>query len=577
MGVGRIQVTYWGSNLDHEGKREFCIRKLADIQNHVDEEILKLSKTHEEALYYINCQELKEYIEDNEKKYAECFNGEFVTVGEDIKNSIKNAVKKCVNFVDDFNLTTMNKEELTSFIANEEKTKIEEGCKEGTVPQGKECKAKSELGEKSHEAEQGVELPDIDQKSKDAQETREGSASESLSHSQPQNDLQKAVRGTPHSESSPSGIVHTKETKQSVDSSFVQHETIGDDTHLISSPREIPENTLSPSGPFYMRDLEKISSLITDTFVSHTDAVAPAPPSDPSDGVSTETSANGRDQISGSPHVQDSGDSATEGHLTGQRQSASNLSPTRQSVSEEQSSPGDQKESMGLTSPSGEVSLGAHPVPGEQSESDQQPLASLHGSSNEGRQMDMEHSSALQTSHPNKESLEREAGKARERNGLFSQSQHDTQDHSLPSSTSFSENARDGTFSIVHNNHNHNYCDTTTLYNAHCLTVGVQTGARDMGTEDGNSSILDSELGGITIKTYITTGLSFLGFILLFIFLMRFTVLGRIFSRNKKKNRQIIQEELRRIMYSPSSLEEQNIYFSYDNSEYSQYDSQYYN
>ncbi|SBT01384.1 PIR Superfamily Protein [Plasmodium ovale curtisi] len=326
--------------------------------------------------------------------------------------------------------------------------------------------------------------------------------------------------------------------------------------------------------------------------------MVPVPPSDPSDGVSTEISANGSDQTSGSPLVQASGDSATgdmlqnktseEGHLTGQGQSSSDLSPTRQSVSEEQSSPGDKRESTGVASPSGEVSLGAQPVHGEQPksdellkssvelQSDQRPLTSLHGSPNEGRQIDVENSSTLKTSHPNKESPEGEAGKAGEqRNGLFSQSQQGTQDRSLPSSTSFSENARDGTFSIVHNNHNHNYCETTTLYNAHFLTIGVQTRARDIGTEDGNSSILDYDLGGITIKTYITIGLSILGFILLLIFLIKFTAFGRIFSKKKKNNRQIIQEELHRIMYSPSSLEEQNIYMSYGNSEYSQYDSQY--
>ncbi|SBS93248.1 PIR Superfamily Protein [Plasmodium ovale curtisi] len=236
MGVATIKVTYWGSNLNHKDKKEFCIRKLADIQDHVDKEILKLSTTNEETLFYFNCHDLKEYIEENEKTYAECFSDEFITISGDIKNSIRNAVKKCVKVVNDFKSTTMNEEELARFIANEEKTETEEGCKEGSVPQGKECKAKSELEDKSHEAERVVELPDMDQKSKDAQETREGSASESLSHSQSQNDLQRPIHGTPHSESPPSGIVHTKETKQSVDSSIVQPETVGDNTHLISSP-----------------------------------------------------------------------------------------------------------------------------------------------------------------------------------------------------------------------------------------------------------------------------------------------------------------------------------------------------
>ncbi|SBT00254.1 PIR Superfamily Protein [Plasmodium ovale curtisi] len=42
-----------------------------------------------------------------------------------------------------------------------------------------------------------------------------------------------------------------------------------------------------------------------------------------------------------------------------------------------------------------------------------------------------------------------------------------------------------------------------------------------------------------------------------------FTTLGRRFSKKKKKKRQEIQEELERIMYSPSNFNENNMYLSY--------------
>ncbi|SBT50994.1 PIR Superfamily Protein [Plasmodium ovale wallikeri] len=81
--------------------------------------------------------------------------------------------------------------------------------------------------------------------------------------------------------------------------------------------------------------------------------------------------------------------------------------------------------------------------------------------------------------------------------------------------------------------------------------------------EDKDSSTPEAETGVNSLKMYIIIGLSILGFLLLLILLFKFTTLGSHFSKKKKKKRQEIQEELERIMHSPSNFNENNMYLSY--------------
>ncbi|SBT83632.1 PIR protein, partial [Plasmodium ovale] len=67
------------------------------------------------------------------------------------------------------------------------------------------------------------------------------------------------------------------------------------------------------------------------------------------------------------------------------------------------------------------------------------------------------------------------------------------------------------------------------------------------------SSTTEAEPTINSLKIYIIIGLSVLGFLLLLILLFKFTPLGSRFSKKKKKKRQEIQEELERMMYSPSN------------------------
>ncbi|SBS82469.1 PIR Superfamily Protein [Plasmodium ovale curtisi] len=87
-------------------------------------------------------------------------------------------------------------------------------------------------------------------------------------------------------------------------------------------------------------------------------------------------------------------------------------------------------------------------------------------------------------------------------------------------------------------------------------------GTTELG-EDKDSSTPETQPWMNALKMYIIIGLAILGSLLLLILLFKFTSLGSRFSNKKKKKRQEIQEELERMMYSPSNFNENNMYLSY--------------
>ncbi|SBT74199.1 PIR protein [Plasmodium ovale] len=105
--------------------------------------------------------------------------------------------------------------------------------------------------------------------------------------------------------------------------------------------------------------------------------------------------------------------------------------------------------------------------------------------------------------------------------------------------------------------------EETTRNNGITTTKVTHSGGENSNAGDINSSTPETEPGIISLKMYIIIGLSILGILLLLIFLCRFTSLGSHFSKKKKKKRQEIQEELERMMYSPSNFTDDNMYLSY--------------
>ncbi|SBT02413.1 PIR Superfamily Protein [Plasmodium ovale curtisi] len=97
------------------------------------------------------------------------------------------------------------------------------------------------------------------------------------------------------------------------------------------------------------------------------------------------------------------------------------------------------------------------------------------------------------------------------------------------------------------------------------------------GANDADLSLPKDEQETSSIKTYVIIIVASFAAVMLSAFLIKFTPVRNYFNKNRKTKRQTIQEELDRIMYSPSNFEEDRIYLSYSHPESSFYDVQYEN
>lgn len=70
-------------------------------------------------------------------------------------------------------------------------------------------------------------------------------------------------------------------------------------------------------------------------------------------------------------------------------------------------------------------------------------------------------------------------------------------------------------------------------------------------------------LWGVPPKTYTMSILIILALVSLFWLLLKYTSLGFMFSRKKRKKRQKVNAELQKILYGQSNIRAQNIYTAY--------------
>ncbi|SBT33182.1 PIR Superfamily Protein [Plasmodium ovale wallikeri] len=110
---------------------------------------------------------------------------------------------------------------------------------------------------------------------------------------------------------------------------------------------------------------------------------------------------------------------------------------------------------------------------------------------------------------------------------------------------------------------NHKSGVQSTLHNGDSSSKGEYTLENHSVQNYTKSSTSYTGSGGTSIKLYVIIILVILAIILLSILLFKYACLRGHFSKKKKKKRQRIQEELDRIMYSPSIFNEKNMYLPY--------------
>ncbi|SBS93260.1 PIR Superfamily Protein [Plasmodium ovale curtisi] len=557
MGAATIQVTYWNSGLSREETKIKCIEKLTEIRNHINGEIPKLNKSSlGEIDFVLKCLNLQEYINDEKHKYDDCFKDNSININPDVKKSIELVIQKCDEDNAEIKELQTDQEEPIDLKAKPEESPTEhEDCKKETAVEGKECETKLENGAVTLEAQQ---LTD-----QGKQELNGGLSSESDPNTVPEGNLREsiAVAGEDKSRSSSSNLAEVAGPK--ADS------PAGDsgDTMTVNSRVSSREES---------NDIGATDDLRRTSSQSEGDSSLPVATTGSStfpnfsSSVVTETSDNGISFTCDTQHIKIFGNSSTGTYVEGK--TTGSHPPTEEQPSAAASS------SYGDLSTSEELEMGGKSSRGEHGDSagkgidgkqDQQRAVSGQEQSTETHLTYGKPSSDGQIVRHDQSSDAGLLGSIPQQNALEGYTTQDTSHREGGPRANESERQINGHLSKENIYQRHSQTQD------HTHPTGSPSDGGKLTTEDGNSSILHYELGGITIKTYITIGLSILGFILLLTFLIKFTAFGRIFSKKKKKNRQTIQEELHRIMYSPSSLEEQNIYMSYGNSEYSQYDSQY--
>ncbi|CAI7718708.1 hypothetical protein PVPAM_050010100 [Plasmodium vivax] len=100
----------------------------------------------------------------------------------------------------------------------------------------------------------------------------------------------------------------------------------------------------------------------------------------------------------------------------------------------------------------------------------------------------------------------------------------------------------------------------------------------DEATSTGNDvplSTFSVDDDPMSIKTYITYSLIPLAFILLLMLIIKFTPLGMLFTKKKRKNRKLMNERLQRILLDNSNLRQRNVPLAYGAFDY-QYNNQNY-
>ncbi|SBT47343.1 PIR Superfamily Protein [Plasmodium ovale wallikeri] len=555
MGVATIQVTYWNSGLSHEETKIKCIEKLTEIKNHIDGEFLKLNKSSlGEIDFVLKCTELEEYIDDAKQKYDDCFKDNSININPDVKKSIESVSQKChEDHAKVKDLQTDQEEPIDLKTKPEESPTEHEECKNETAVEGGKCETKLENRAIALEAQQLAHQGE--------RKLNGRLPSGSGPNTTPADKLKENVVAVGEDESRISSSHHSGMADLKVDSppgDFRATETTNL-RHSLAGPKDAagPDGTLCADDLCGSNPQSGCGSRV------HVATTGSSTFPNSSNSVVTKTSDNAICFTSDTQRIHVPGNLYADAHVEGDNVGL------KQSTGEQSS--------IVPTSSCEDLSTARAPGIDEPSlRSIPEKLVGQEGILEQGTNYGQLQSTKLKLSQEMESPTNR-----KEHDGQFPNAKH--------SRISTQEKAREG-----HHAQDTLYSQAGTHLNElegqrsgripqqnqsqdyiNIQDNSLPTGDGNITPQDENSSILDHDLGGITIKIYIIIGLSILGSILLLILFMKFTTLGRIFSKKKKNNKQDIQEELNRIMYSPSSLEEQNIYLPYDNSEYSQYDSQY--
>ncbi|SBT36747.1 PIR Superfamily Protein [Plasmodium ovale wallikeri] len=579
--------------------RPLSIWKVDDVNN----------TSEEDSEFVKKCKDLRQYLEQFNANYKHCFNGEAADLFLYSKNLMNKALIRCTNYEKRQALLERDKEgqmiaanDLGELQAEDKDSAEDEDSTKVTLPVEK----KNEPGYTGNDAtRKSKEFEDQKQQCVDGthssvsesiiQQVTSGS-SQILSLS---NDSLSPNNGQPGSEAQSSGSLSPEDSLNDV-STLETPETNGTVPQGDNSLRSVPIMDSKSNNPSDVSGLGKGNNLntqvndnsdlisephkfpsapeitVAEPLVDQVDQTDRTPQDGATGSLSTETSAK---EISRGLSTHSEGTSPISAASP-----ARELAPTGSVLSAEGESPTGISPIIGMLSHSyksvsivtllsGELSLhvkrvasAAHQLSDEiMSPIFQYPLASQIASP-------VQHLSQSQLSNAEEIAPQKQTSAKMEHPAQALPLQEGCKHHK----TTCSEHIRTYQSDVQNlNMHNYNSGEQNSLHNIGFSSKGEFPSEPYSVQGDAKSHTSNTESQEIPIKTYIIIILVILAIILFTILLFKYACLRGYFSKKKKKKRQRIQEELDRIMYSPSIFDEKNMYLPYSRLENSYNDIEY--
>ncbi|SBT73647.1 hypothetical protein, conserved [Plasmodium ovale] len=517
-----VNVTFQTIDDSDYNRNEKCYELLSDIQSAIDAKIVEFNQTqHGDAKFFQICQELGKYLDSHDKDIKDCYEGKFTYIYEYIKSFFQHELEKSTNYIKCIDkLTSERKEKIRKDLAAKEALRAaEDGGQELRDPI-KEDPAKSECDRSPCETEHSG-----NQAKDSISEDNPGKGGEANTHHRPGSSELAEPSGkvvplnSESSESEVEGVSdHTEQEGTKSSLHVVGHQEAGKTHPSTDVPLEGRANEGSVlNGETLAQGLERGSDLSVDAPGITIIAQQRLTSAIYLNAVVTEVHEPEIDQINHTLRINLSG-------------IYFNFTPGKPALTVPYPSVGEKASTV--PSSSHEVSpYSQHALPGGiSSASEKNPLDSLPLSVSTFPVVQV--SSAVQQVHPpvRLSSVESTSDRERELQSKPSEEQINSQRAPLNE------------------------------INVHGMDEELSTHVQEEQTT--------------SIKTYLIIILSSLGAMLLSVLLIKFTSVGAYFRRKKNEKRQKMREELDRIMYA-SNLEEDNIYLSYSQPEYTSYYAEY--
>ncbi|SBT02717.1 PIR Superfamily Protein [Plasmodium ovale curtisi] len=577
-----VEVSFRG-----DSQRKSCMDEFIDIDPNDDKKIEDVNKTNEEdGTFLQKCHDLRKYLETYNVKYKHCFNGETAALFLSNRDLIYAALVKCTKYEERQAELKRREEkqvatpdELGKHTAEEGSAKLAllgEEKSEGIADcRNEKCKSKEmenqkqpvregmHKGESKSRKEQATSVPlqeletETNSLSTD-QELLGNKAHSSDSHTQEDPPLiGSANLGSPKSVE---GVTQP-------DDSLQGNPVTNSDPNVISDVNGLACNkfllTNSPDDCVMASDPGKPSSSLNTTLMQHSvDQVDLAKLTSKVSVAGALSSENPGKELSPgkSPQVADltpasSSLTAAGEYPSGFPSSSEMSSFINKSISSVTSSSVEESRSNERTSSSHRLSDGVV-LPASQHSSDSQkilpsqPLPQSQHLTTEGQLLSEKHVSS-QTEFPVR----------------ISHLSHNC----IPDKMTCDSNHKTLQQDLNNMNLPNNLSgEQSTVGRIDTSKASTDSRENNINIEDIKSS-LHTESEKISIKTYIIIILVVLAIILLSLLLFKYACLRGYFSKKRKKKRQRIQDELDRIMYSPSIFDEHNMYLPYVRLENSYY------